>query len=111
MEQGTKPDWRSKLRQLEGSRRGAALVRAEFADALTRRRFAQAVGVHLSTVRRWEAAGIVRPFRLEILNSPTWVFSAEDVPFGRRLARILRERSGAGTLQEAAALAREESES
>lgn len=79
---------------------------AIFGAKLTRRRFAELVGVNPTTVRRWELAGIVSPRREEILGSPTWVFDPDDVEFGRRLIALLRLRSGELDLSEAAEIVR-----
>jgi hypothetical protein len=95
-------DRAAKQRQLEGSRKGAAAVRAKFDGAMTRRGFCAAVGIHPTTLRKWERVGIVRPKLTTILGSPTRVFSDEEVDFGRRLIRLLRERRGELSLLEAA---------
>ncbi|HKG03135.1 MAG TPA: hypothetical protein VKB03_08125 [Conexibacter sp.] len=97
-------------RQRDGSRRGADLVRAEFAAALTRRRYCEIVGIHDMTLKRWERAGVLQPRTQVILNSPTRVFVPEDVAFGKRLIGVLRERSGTVSLVEAAELVREGSD-
>jgi hypothetical protein len=97
-------------RQREGSRKGADLVRAEFAAALTRRRYCEIVGIHEMTLKRWERAGVLSPRTEVILNSPTRVFLPEDVGFGKRLIGVLRERSGTLSLTEAAALVRDGSD-
>jgi DNA-binding transcriptional MerR regulator len=97
-------------RQREGSRKGADLVRAEFAAALTRRRFCEIVGIHEMTLKRWEREEVVSPRTEVILNSPTRVFAPEDVTFGKRLIALLRERSGTLSLREAAALIRGDSD-
>jgi hypothetical protein len=89
--------------RLEASRLGAAAVQASFGAVLTRRRFAELVGISTTTVRRWETAGVVVP-RLEIvLGSPTKVFQPTDVEFGRRLASMIRRHPGEFSLAEAAA--------
>jgi hypothetical protein len=93
-------------RQRNGSRKGADLVRAEFAAALTRRRYCEIVGIHEMTLKRWERAGVLSPRTEVILNSPTRVFAPEDVMFGKRLIGVLRERSGTLNLVEAASLVR-----
>jgi hypothetical protein len=88
--------------RLEASRLGAAAVKASFGAVLTRRRFAELVGVSTTTVRRWEMAGIVAP-RLEVvLGSPTKVFQPTDVEFGRRLAALIRRHPGEFSLTDAA---------
>jgi transcriptional regulator with XRE-family HTH domain len=95
-----------KERQLKGSAHGAEVVRSRFAQKLTRRRFCDLVGVHPTTLRRWERAGIVRPRLEEVLGSPTWVFSEEDVAFATRLIGLLRDHPGQLTLADAAVAAR-----
>jgi transcriptional regulator with XRE-family HTH domain len=92
--------------RLNAARQGGEAVRATFGAALTRRRFAELVGISPTTVRRWELAGVVRPRREEILGSPTRVFEPADVEFGRRLISLLRRRSGELALEEAAEIVR-----
>jgi DNA-binding transcriptional MerR regulator len=62
------------------------------------------VGIHATTLRKWEKQGIVAPSLVTILNSPTRVFTDEDVAFGRRLIAMLRERPGELSVGEAARL-------
>lgn len=81
---------------------GAQAVKATFGTVITRRRFAELIEVSPSTIRRWELAGLIEPRMEEILKSPTTVFSADDVEFGRRLIALLRKESGKITLKEAA---------
>jgi hypothetical protein len=95
-----------RAQRLNAARQGGEAVRATFGAALTRRRFAELVGISPTTVRRWELAGIVRPRREAILGSPTWVFDPADVEFGRRLISLLRRRSGELALEEAAEIVR-----
>lgn len=90
-------------RQRAGARRGAQLVQAEFAAALTRRRYCELVGIHATTLRRWEAAQVVAPRLEQIMRIPTYVFEREDVAFGRRLVATLSAQSGKMSLAEAAA--------
>ena len=88
--------------RLKASKLGAAAVKASFGAVLTRRRFAELVGISTTTVRRWETAGVVVP-RLEVvLGSPTKVFRPIDVEFGRRLASMIRRHPGEFSLGEAA---------
>jgi DNA-binding transcriptional MerR regulator len=93
-------------RRREGSARGAEAVRREFEAALTRRRFSKAVGIHPTTLRRWESAGIVQPKLETILGIPTFIYSEEDVRLGKSIVRILREGTGTVSLEEAATIAR-----
>ena len=60
----------------------------------------------ITTVRRWEMAGVVSPKREVILGSPTYVFDRGDVDFGQRLISLLRERQGELSLGDAAELVR-----
>lgn len=83
-------------------------MQAEFGAVLTRRRFCELVGIHATTLRRWEKAGVVRPRLESILNSPTYVFERNDVAFGRRLAGVLAERAGSVTLSAAAEIVRKD---
>lgn len=94
-----------KRRQLAGSRRGAAAVSEEFDAAITRRRYCALVGIHPTTLRRWEQAGVVRGKREAILGIPTTTFTEVDVDFGRRLVGALRARPGEVSLEQAAARA------
>jgi hypothetical protein len=84
---------------------GGQAVKATFGTAITRRRFAELIDVAPSTIRRWETAGLVEPRTEYILNSPTKVFDADDVEFGRLLIAVLRKRSGEVSLREAAEIA------
>lgn len=97
----------ARSRQRAGAQRGAALVQAEFAAALTRRRYCELVGIHATTLRRWESAGVVTPRLETIMKIPTFVFERDDVAFGRRLVMLLSERSGTISVGEAAAQLRE----
>lgn len=101
-----KSEHERRTQRLEAALQGGEAVRATFGAALTRRRFAELVGVSPTTVRRWELAGIVKPTRDQILGSPTWVFDPSDVEFGRRLISLLRRRSGELALDEAAEIVR-----
>lgn len=93
-------------RRAEGSQRGAQAVQAQFAEVITRKRFAGLVGIHITTVKRWENSGIVQPTRQEIIGIPTLVFTDADVGFGRRVVAQLRARPGELTLAQAAEAAR-----
>jgi hypothetical protein len=88
------------------SKRGAATVKQAFAEVLTRRVFAERVGVHPTTVRRWEALGIITPRRESVLGIPTLTFTEADVEFGKALAQILASRPGELTLHQAAEIVR-----
>lgn len=89
-------------RHREGARRGAELVQAEFASVVTRKRYCEVVGIHPTTLKRWEAAGVVRPSLKKVMNSPTRVFTPEDVRFGKRLVAALRSSPGKLSVQDAA---------
>lgn len=95
--------------RLAASKRGAAAVQRAFAGELTRRVFAERVGIHMTTVRRWEALGVVTPRRDAVLGIPTLIFTEADVEFGKALAQLLDERRGELTLPQAADLVRRES--
>lgn len=97
----------ARRRQQAGAQRGAELVQAEFAAALTRRRYCELVGIHATTLRRWEKAGVVTPRLETIMRIPTRVFERDDVAFGRRLVTLLSGRSGTMSVVEAAAQLRE----
>ena len=93
-------------RRLIGSQRGAAQVKTTFDEYVTRRRYCGLVGIHATTLRRWERAGVVRPRKEPILGILTWVFSDEDVQLGRAVKALLDERSGTLSAIEAADLIR-----
>lgn len=73
---------------------------------ITRKRYAALLGIHATTLRRWEAAGVVQPRKEMVSGIPTHVFTDPDVEFGRRLAALVRERPGDMSLREAAATVR-----
>ena len=93
-------------RRLAGSRRGSAAVKAEFEEAITRRRYCELVGIHATTLKKWERERVVEPELIEILNSPTRVFTQADVRFGRRLIKLLKAHPGEFSVADAAARAR-----
>jgi DNA-binding transcriptional MerR regulator len=95
-----------KRRRLAASRQGAQTVRSEFAAALTRKRYCELVGIHASTLARWERLGVVQPEMAEVLGIPTRIFSPEQVEFGKRLRVLLHERHGTISVKDAAALVR-----
>ncbi len=88
-----------------GARRGRETTSEAFAAVITRKRFSELVGIHRSTLKRWEAAKVVQPEMRAIRGIRTAVFSEADVEFGRRLAAVVREQLGTLTLQEAARIA------
>jgi DNA-binding transcriptional MerR regulator len=98
---------KAKQRQLAGSRKGSAIVEEAFAAALTRRRFCELVGIHGKTLTKWERAGVLEPATAVILNSPTRVFSADDVEFGQALIAFLHRHPGRYSVAEAAEVVRE----
>ncbi len=102
----TPPPERARQQRLAASKRGAAAVQRAFAEVLTRRVFAERVGVHLTTVRRWEAHGIVEPALVPILGIPTLIFTEDDVMFAKALLRTLTERPGELSLRQAAEIVR-----
>ena len=63
---------------------GAAAVKRAIDGVLIRRRYAERVGIHATTLRRWESAGVVSPTRTEILGIPTLVYTDDDVEIGRQ---------------------------
>ena len=92
-------------RACSGTNSVGRAVQAEFRQVITRRRYSELVGIHPTTLRRWQAAGILRSWVETVLNSPTHVFQESDVAFGKRLADVLRERPGELNLREAARIA------
>jgi len=97
----------SKARREAGEQGGRA-VKATFGSEITRRRFAELIGVTPNTIKRWEVARVVHPRKEKILNSPTNVFTTNDVEFGRLLIAVLRKQSGQVTLEEAAQIVSEQ---
>ena len=82
------------------------MVSERFAELITRRRFCDLVGIHRTTLKRWEKAGVVAPKLEPVIGIMTYVFTGEEVEFGKRLARLLAARPGEISLTEAAIEAR-----
>jgi hypothetical protein len=93
-------------RRLAGSRRGAEAIKASFSNVITRTRYCELVGIHRTTLRRWEREGVMRPALLPVRNIPTHVFTEDDVDLGRRLVALLKDGSGRLSLAEAKRQAR-----
>lgn len=103
----SQPDLTPAARRIkDGSKRGSQLVSAQFGEHVTRRRYCETVGIHATTLRRWEAAGVVRPRLIRVLNSPTHVFSDADVALGKRIVVLVQQGRGQISLVEAAHIAR-----
>lgn len=94
--------------RLRASQLGAAAVQEAFAKVITRRAFADRVGIHATTLRRWETDGIVTPDLVPVLGIRTMVFTETDVAFGRAVKQRLEERPGRLSVREAAAQVREQ---
>ena len=75
---------------------------AEFDAAITRKRYCRLVGIHATTLQKWERQGAVEPRLVRILNSPTRVFTEDDVRFGKKLIALLRARPGELSIRDAA---------
>lgn len=97
---------KAKQRQLEGSRKGSAIVEEAFSTALTRRRYCELVGIHAKTLAKWERAGVVKPETTVIMNSPTWVFCQGDVELGQALIAFLHRHPGRYSISQAAQVVR-----
>ncbi len=97
---------RGERQRRAASKRGGAAVQQAFGEVLTRRAFAKRVGIHMTTVRRWEALGIVAPTRRDVLGIPTLIFDESDVEFGKALAKLVGERPGELSLHQAADIVR-----
>jgi DNA-binding transcriptional MerR regulator len=82
------------------------MVEEAFSAALTRRRFCELVGIHGKTLTKWERAGVLEPATAVILNSPTRVFSSDDVEFGQALIAFLHKHPGRYSVAEAAEVLR-----
>ena len=78
------------------------MVKAKFDAAITRKRYCELVGIHPTTLQKWERQGVVEPRLVQILNSPTRVFSKDDVRFGKKLIALLRARPGELSIRDAA---------
>ncbi len=98
-------------KRLAGSRRGAETISSSFAQVLTRNRYCELVGIHRTTLRRWEREGVVQPRLVPVRNIPTYTFTQADVDLGRRIATLLHEASGRLSLTEASRQARTEPKS
>lgn len=94
--------------RLRASRVGAAVVQDAFAGVITRRAFADQVGIHATTLKRWESDGIVKPDLVPVLGIPTMVFMEADVALGRAVKQRLDEQPGMLSVRQAAALVRRE---
>lgn len=81
-------------------------MQREFRSVMTRRRYCETVGIHPTTLRRWESEGILAPSSTRVMNLRTNVFSSEDVAFGKKLIALLRKRPGELSLAQAAELIR-----
>jgi len=81
------------------------MVSREFASVITRNRFCELVGIHRTTLRRWEAAGVVRPQMGAVLGVRTAIYSKADVELGREIVRLLEANPGRLSLRQAAARA------
>ena len=77
-------------------------MRADFASVITRRRYCELVGIHPTTLRKWERRGLVQPQLSRVMNSPTRVFTDADVQWGRKLIALLRSEPGGLSVDEAA---------
>jgi hypothetical protein len=94
-------------RRRAASKRGGDTIRQAFEEVLTRRVFAERVGIHITTVRRWEALGVVTP-RLEAVRGiPTKIFAPDDVALGRQIVAIMQQQPGELSLTDAASIARD----
>ncbi len=91
-----------KQRRLSGSRRGSRVVKETFEAALTRRRLCALVGIHPTTLRRWERTGLLNPRTEVILGSPTVIFSEADLDLARSIKRMLAESPGTLSAAQAA---------
>ena len=76
-------------------------MRSEFEAVMTRKRFCDAVGIHATTLRRWEQAGHVNPVRQSVLGIETMVFEDEDVKAAKRAAKLLASHPGVLSVSEA----------
>lgn len=80
-----------------------------FAQNLTRRVFAERVGIHATTLRRWEKQRIIEPQLSIVLGSPTMIYTEADVAFGQALVRVLAQHRGQLSVLQAAQIVRKES--
>lgn len=92
----------AKRRRTNGSKLGAEQVKREFESVITRRRYCELVGIHATTLKKWEKLGVLKPALVPVLNSPTRVFTDDDVEFGKRLLGQLRSHAGLISVEQAA---------
>ena len=100
------PSELGRQQRLEASKLGAAAVQRAFADALTRRVFVERVGIHPTTLRRWESQGIVEPKLAKVLGIPTMIYTEADVVFAKALVGVLAGRPGQLSVRQAAEIVR-----
>lgn len=94
----------ARARMVAGSKAGSKLVSEKFAERVTRKKFCEEVGIHASTLKRWEKAGAVNPQVETVLGSPTVVFESSDLERGRRIAKLLKDNLGEMSLRRAVAI-------
>jgi len=98
----------SRQQRLEASELGAASVRRAFAETLTRRVFAERLGIHATTLKRWEKQRIVEPQMSAVLGIPTMIYTEADVAFAEALVRVLAQHRGQLSVLQAAQIVRKE---
>jgi hypothetical protein len=96
-----RPDLDPQRRIREGSRRGGARVREEFEGVITRKRYCELVGIHRTTLKRWERAGVVEPVMQSVIGIRTATYAPGEVEVGRLAAQLLEENRGALSLKDA----------
>jgi len=96
------PSEAGRQQRLEASKRGASAVQRAFAEPLTRRVFAERIGIHATTLKRWEKQGIVEPKLQTVLGIPTMVYTSADVVFAKALMEVLAANSGLISVRDAA---------
>jgi DNA-binding transcriptional MerR regulator len=75
-------------------------------DRVDREGYCEQVGIHLSTISRWVAEGVLIPERVGLHGKQ--LFTEEDVKFGRALIYKLKERRGEYSLAQIVEIVRGE---
>lgn len=85
------------------------MIQERFKSVLTRKQFCVAVGIHPTTLKRWEAAKVVQPARQSVGGIATMVFDEAEVQIGQEIVRLLGANLGRMSAVEAARIARRKS--
>lgn len=78
---------------------------------MTRKRYCELVGIHRTTLKRWERVGVVVPVMESVIGIRTATFTPDDVAVGRLAAQLLEENRGVLSLEDAFQRARRQGSS